>query len=266
MTMYFEFSENYNSPIVCNLPHSGTLVPEEHRESFVIKEDELRKEIEYMADNYTDTLYGELLNVSSYIKLLVSRVVIDIERFKDERDEPMSKVGMSALYTRTSRGEVLRVIEEEKRQDLEKIYDEYHALFTNLVSQSLSNHNTAFIIDCHSFPSIPRVYEPDQKIPRPDICIGVDEYHTPQALVDILKDNFETLGYLVEINSPFSGSIVPLAYYKKEKRVVSVMIEVNRKLYMNEETFQKLKIFPEVSKVISRCIIKSFNQFNSKIK
>lgn len=262
--MYFEFSKNENSPIVCNLPHSGILVPEEHKSSFVITQDDLTREVEYMADNYTDLLYRELLSVSSFIKLLVSRVVLDIERFKDENDEPMSKVGMSAIYTRTSGGEVLRVIENEEKNTLEKAYDEYHLTFTNLVKDSLVRHNIAYVIDCHSFPSVPRIYEPDQKTPRPDICIGVDGHHTPEVLVDILKFNFEKSGYVVGINSPFAGSIVPLTYYKQEKKVISVMIEVNRKLYMNENTFQKLKTFPNVSKAISRCVITSLNEFNLK--
>jgi N-formylglutamate amidohydrolase len=60
--------------------------------------------------------------------------------------------------------------------------------------------------------------------------------------VDILERNFKEIGYSVKINTPFSGSIVPLGFYKKEKKVISVMIEVNRKLYMNEETFKNQNI------------------------
>lgn len=259
--MYFEFSENENSPIVCNVPHSGISVPEEFKEDFVLNQEEFEKEVEHMADNYTDLLYEELLYVSSFIKFTISRVVVDIERFENEIDEPMSKVGMSAFYIRTSKGEVLRSLNEEKRAALKKIYDEYHETFTRLVDSSLVKNDKAIIVDCHSFPSAPREYEPDQEDNRPDICIGSDEYHTPKELTDILKSNFEGLGYFVKVNSPFAGTIVPLKYYKKDKRIVSVMIEVNRKLYMNEETFQKLKSFSEVGKAISRCIIKSLNQF-----
>lgn len=98
-------------------------------------------------------------------------------------------------------------------------------------------------------------------MPRPDICIGADEYHTPQKLTDIIKLQFESLGYSVEINSPFSGSIVPSKYYKQDKRVVSIMIEVNRKLYMNEETFLKSKQFNTISKKISRAAITAINNY-----
>lgn len=228
---------------------------------FFLHKKDLEEEILYMADNYTNFLYEELLHVSSYIISKISRVVVDIERFPNEEDEPMSKVGMSALYTHTSKGAILRNISKENKIALEKIYQEYHDSFTRLVTSSLTVNDKAIIIDCHSFPSIPRVYEPKQEQVRPDICIGVDEYHTPHELVTILKNNFEILGFTVEINTPFSGSIVPLSFYKKDKRVISVMVEVNRKVYMNEETFQKAKNFSKVSKDISRCIVVSLNQF-----
>lgn len=259
--MYLEVSKNKNSPIICNVPHSGTVIPEEFRSDFVLTQQDLDKEVLYMADNFTNYLYGELLYVSSYIISKISRVVLDIERFQNEEDEPMSKVGMSALYTRTSSGEVLRNISDENKITLEKIYKEYHDSFTKLVNDSLVKNDKAIIVDCHSFPSVPRVYEPEQGLHRPDICIGVDEYHTPKELVDILQSNFEKHGYRVEINTPFAGSIVPMDYYKKDDRVVSVMIEVNRKLYMNEKTIEKVENFSDISKDISRCVITSLNQF-----
>ncbi len=259
--MYFEVSENKNSPIICNVPHSGTVIPKEFRSDFVLNQEELDKEVLYMADNFTNYLYGELLYVSSSIISRISRVVLDIERFQNEEDEPMSKVGMSALYTRTSDGEILRNISGENKIALEKIYSDYHDAFTKLVSDSLTQNNRAIVVDCHSFPSIPRCYEPEQEMNRPDICIGVDEYHTPKELVEMLQNNFEKLGYRVEINIPFSGSIVPMNYYKKDTRVVSVMIEVNRKLYMDEETFKKVENFSRISKDISRSVIISLNQF-----
>ncbi len=259
--MYFELSKNDNSPLVCNVPHSSIVIPDEFKKDFAISEEELTNESQYMADNYTESLYSELLFISNFIKSNISRIVLDIERFKNENEEEMSKVGMSALYTKTSSGKLLRVISDSNKNKLEKIYEDYHSSFTDLVSASLSKNNVAIIVDCHSFPSVPRSYEPEQEIPRPDICIGADEFHTPKELVAILKDSFEKLGYNTKINTPFAGSIVPTTYYKKDKRVTSVMIEVNRKLYMNEETFQKLKTFSKVGQSISRCVISSLNQY-----
>ncbi len=41
------------------------------------------------------------------------------------------------------------------------------------------------------------------------------------------------------IDTPYSGSIVPMEYYQKESKVTSIMLEVNRRLYLNEPTNEK---------------------------
>lgn len=52
---------------------------------------------------------------------------------------------------------------------------------------------------------------------------------------------FENLGYNVMTNSPFSGSIVPLKYINNTE-VHSVMIELNRDLYMNGDFINIRKV------------------------
>ena len=98
-----------------------------------------------------------------------------------------------------------------------------------MVDDRLEQHNQCLIIDCHSFPAQPLPYEND--LNRPDICIGTDSYHTSTELKDCLLKVLKAFGHRVAIDSPFSGSIVPLKYYQLDRRVSSVMIEVNRSLY-----------------------------------
>lgn len=260
--MYFRISENPQSPIVCNIPHASIAIPDEFRGEFFLDAQALNHETSLMADNYTDMLYDELLLFSSSVISNISRIVVDIERFEREADEPMSKVGMSAFYTRTSTGNELRAISPEHREKLEAIYHDYHRALADIVRMARNRHGIVLIVDCHSFPSIPRSYEPSQAVPRPDICIGTDAFHTPSILKTLLCENFQKLGYSVGINTPFAGSIVPMEFYRVDTKVISVMIEVNRKLYMDEPTFQrKQKDFPRIGKDITHCIIKSLNQF-----
>ena len=60
--------------------------------------------------------------------------------------------------------------------------------------------------------------------------------------------------FVVNINHPFSGAVVPLAFYKKNPGVMSVMIEINRKLYMNEETGEINSGFTNTRNVIRRAL------------
>ena len=89
------------------------------------------------------------------------------------------------------------------------------------------------------FPAQPLPYEKDTS--RPDICIGTDTYHTSAELKDCLSKAFEASDYRVAIDSPFSGSIVPLKHFHLDRRVSSVMIEVNRSLYSDASGFARLQ-------------------------
>lgn len=55
-------------------------------------------------------------------------------------------------------------------------------------------------------------------------------------------------------NTPFSGSIVPRSYYKTDKRVISIMIEVRRDLYMDEKTSKKNETFNKTKNALSKVI------------
>lgn len=89
---------------------------------------------------------------------------------------------------------------------------------------------------------MPLIRELDQAPNRPDICIGTDDFHTPESLTAFLVNYFTDLGYDTKINTPFKGSLVPLHYYQKDSRVKSIMIEVNKKVYLdNPEGFKKLQ-------------------------
>jgi N-formylglutamate amidohydrolase len=71
---------------------------------------------------------------------------------------------------------------------------------------------------------------------RPDICIGTDSFHTPPALTARVRRFFEDRKFSVDVDSPYSGTIVPQSHYRKNRSVESIMVELNRSLYMDERT------------------------------
>ena len=112
-----------------------------------------------------------------------------------------------------------------------------------MADECLEKHNQCLIIDCHSFPAQPLPYEND--LNRPDICIGTDAFHTQPELEATLVNSFQEYGYSVAINSPFAGSLVPIDFYRKEPRVQSIMVELNRGLYSTPDKLSKLQIHLE---------------------
>lgn len=226
-----------NNNILVHIPHSKTKIPVEFMGLFSISDQDIKNELIKMTDLYTDELFA-----SKYDTVIFpfSRLICDVERFRDDSAEIMSKKGMGICYTSTSNQTPLKTVTEEHRSFImQKYYEPHHNKIFNIVKQKLECYGSCLIIDAHSFASEPLPYEYQQDSHRPDICIGSDEYHTPVWVSKYCLDYFKTLGYKVNINTPFSGTIIPMQFYQKEPAVYSIMIEVNKKLYLNESNGNK---------------------------
>lgn len=234
-------------PLILHIPHSSTHIPS--RESYVVEEEVLQQEMLKLTDWYTDDLFYSEEEVQ--VVAPFSRIFCDPERFTDDTLEPMAKFGMGVLYATTDEGQIMRVVNEELRESiLTNYYWKHHEKLNQLVHAQLKEHGRALILDCHSFPSKPFQRDLDQSPNRPDFNIGTDTYHTPQRLVDYSLDFFHRLGYSVGIDWPYRGSIVPLEHYGKNKNVESIMLEVNRALYLREPTYEKSQQYSEIRRVV----------------
>jgi len=81
-----------------------------------------------------------------------------------------------------------------------------------------------------------------------------------QPLIQIAGQKIKEMGYTSGVNQPYSGSIVPMAFYHQDRRVASIMIEVNRKLYMDEMTGVKNDTFESTQNNI-QTILNSLKEF-----
>ena len=189
-----------------------------------------------MTDSYTDELFDCDPALACRVVFPVSRLVVDPERFVDDTEEPMAKEGMGVVSVKTSYGAELRAhpSTEERQSLIAAHWEPHHEKLSIAVGKALAANSKCLIIDCHSFPSLPRPYEPDQSPDRPGICIGTDAYHTPPWLRDLAYECFHSRGFRVEFDRPYSGTMVPSPYRQTRSAVLSVMIEVNRSLYMDE--------------------------------
>ena len=217
--------------MILHIPHHSTYIPDEYRDLFVISNEELAEEIQLMTDHDTNKMFGLDHPNITRVTAEVSRLLVDMERFRDDKDESMAKKGMGAVYTLRQDGSPLKVFSPEQREALlQRYYDPHHKALEEAVQKELDENGECLIIDCHSFPNKALPYEDRGKFYQEvDFCIGIDDFHAPEKLVlDICR--FLGDDYTVAINSPFAGSIVPSKFYQKDNRVKSLMIEVNRDL------------------------------------
>ena len=145
---------------------------------------------------------------------------------------------------------------------MRRFYAPHHQALAQAVGRALARHDRCLLIDMHSFPSQPLPYEIDQDPCRPDICLGTDEYHTPPGLAAAAARAFEQQGLSVELNRPFAGALVPMAYYRRDPRVSALMIEVNRRLYLDEDTAERLAAFDVVRARLEEAIGASFRAWS----
>ena len=231
--------------MIVHIPHSSHSIPASYQEYFVLSRKDLEHEQLRMVDAYTDELFS--LKESESVVFHYSRLLVDVERFAIDECEPMSQVGMGVIYTRTSEGKRLkRDLSSAEKAELIELYDRHHMALTTAVRGELGGAGRAMIVDCHSFPSQPLPCDGCQHTPRPDFCLGSDDFHTPPELVAALKARILDLGYSVAVNEPYAGTLVPSDYFQSDFNVQSVMIEVNRALYMDESTGVKLSGFDDI--------------------
>ena len=217
------------SPLILHIPHSSTRIPHRYLHIY-LEPDRLHLHALTAADLYTGQLYRY---PATTLYFPVSRLLCDVERFRDPAAETMTKLGMWICYTHKMDGEELARFDHQHVQEiLSRYYDRHHHNLTAAVAAKLQTCGRALIVDCHSFPSGLPYYPPGD---CPDICLGQDAFHTSPALLRTCCRFLEQHGYTVAVNFPFSGSIVPLDYYRQDQRVQSIMIEISRKLYATPE-------------------------------
>lgn len=233
--------------LVLHIPHSSTVIPS--LQGYVVSSEILDAEILKLTDWFTDDLFTNDLDEA--IIAPFSRVFCDVERFSDDSLEVMAQFGMGVLYTKTDAGHDLRTISSELRNKILKAYYwKHHNHLSQAVNKQLEQFGKSLIIDCHSFPDIPIVRSLDKSSFRPDFNIGTDSFHTPKKLIQASKAFFDENGYSLGIDTPYSGSIVPMEHYQKNQNVCSIMLEVNRKLYLNEPGNQKSENYSLTKKIV----------------
>jgi N-formylglutamate amidohydrolase len=107
-------------PLIAHVPHGGIRIPRDVRERLALDDGALEREIVRMTDWHTGALFACAAQLGGVVfENCLSRLVVDPERFPDDDQELMARVGLGAVYLRTCDGaELRRGLTKEERQDL----------------------------------------------------------------------------------------------------------------------------------------------------
>ena len=238
--------------ILLHIPHSSMQFPENIKHTF----SDLDADERLLIDYYTDELFmpekerGQIQSV----KFPYCRLYCDVERLIKD---PLEENGLGISYRRqvpcvNGHGQIIRSF-STKEQAFE-LYADYH---TQVAKKIVELSDKLLLIDCHSFSNKPNLLNSNP--PDIDICIGYNDDITQpnNDIIGNIEQHFLSRGYKVGINTPFSNSKtfdVPVEYH-------SVMIEVNKRLYMNEQTLEKTNGFDKL-KVDIQSLYEKLSQRN----
>jgi N-formylglutamate amidohydrolase len=215
----------FKESLIFHIPHSSEIIPNYTGFNTLL----IQNEINLLTDFDTDLIF-DVPNTKQLVANF-SRIFCDVERLPDIEEE-MFQCGRGFFYTNRDNGQILRQdVDNFKQYVYNEYYVQHHLKLEQMIAKTIDEVGFATIIDCHSFANTPFETDLNQDINRPDICIGTSETNTPFWLINKIDNLFDLNGFDVRINNPYSGTIVPTKYIG-DNRVHSIMIEINRNLYM----------------------------------
>ena len=239
-------------PLIFDSPHSGTFYPADFEYScdFV----ELRK----LEDAHIDDLFSAAPNYgATLLRALFARSYIDPNRGIDDIDEQMLAkpwpeyvyeplaptefsdrgIGLIAKNVNTKTQIYSRALSlEEVVQRISTYYVPYHRALKHAINKAHEQYSNVWHINLHSMPST-TAYPKKGGSRASDIVLGtLDGYSCEPSFTRMVQKFWEKLGYNVTINDPFKGAELIACYGRPNLGINSLQIEINRALYMDEQT------------------------------
>ncbi|MBR9700726.1 N-formylglutamate amidohydrolase [Candidatus Woesearchaeota archaeon] len=212
--------------VIISIPHSSTYIPESSLHLYKQTPEQLKCHEDYGVDSIC-ALVGYPV-----VQAPVSRFVVDVNRKRDDFSGDQGVI----IKKDWNGEEVLKEIPPQPLIDslLERFYDPYYEQIFGYVSE----RTCPFLIDCHAMDSEGNAYSAkDRK--RPDICVTTANYQTcNEDMAHIIGDRFKGAGLSVDYDFPYSGQRANIIKYAHSLGAESVELEFNKRLYMNEHTFE----------------------------
>lgn len=249
----------WKAPAVFNSPHSGSHYPPDFLRSSRLDLATLQKSEDSFVDEFIAGLAQRGFGV---MRAHFPRSYIDVNREPYELDPRMYSSRLpSYANTRSMRvagglGTIPRVVgdaqeiyrerisAEDALRRIEALYKPYHRELRRLISRVHRQFGAVILVDCHSMPSTGASHE---DAPRADIVVG-DRYGASCApvITATIEATLTRLGYSVSRNKPYAGGFITEHYGHPADGFHSVQIEINRSVYLNESTRERLPRFDQV--------------------
>lgn len=251
-------------PLVLDSPHSGALYPEDF--AYCCPLPVLRR----AEDAYVDELYEVAPSYgATLIAALFPRSYIDVNRAVDDLDpgllagalppflvpRPVSRVGLVRRHAQPG----VPIYDRKLSPDdilarIERYHTPYHRVLDEACGRLHREFGAVWHLNCHSMPS----YGPSRdkrKGVYADFVLGDRDGTTCAAeFTDFVARFLRGLGYDVRINEGYKGVEIVRRQGRPAERRHSLQIEVDRALYMDQKSLEKLPGFARLKADLARLV------------
>jgi N-formylglutamate amidohydrolase len=257
----FTLRRDGNPRLVISSPHSGRHYPDDFLKASCRTWTELRQ----VEDGLLDILLTRVPLDGVLIAAEFPRSYVDVNRQENELDPEMfislpdAVSTKESRYTRSGLGVIPSrlaqhlpiydqlLTEQEYIRRMKGCYYPFHQTLTSLL-ETAKSHGAAVLLDIHSMPS-------DASAKQTDIVIGDLHGQSAEAwLPQLAKEIFTAAGYDVRLNTPFAGGYITRHYGQPDQGVSTIQIEINRRLYMDENRFRLQPRWVKISETIEQLI------------
>eukprot|EP01037_Dinobryon_pediforme_P013947 gene13947-14063_t len=257
------------APIVLNSPHSGRIYPAEFLKQSRLAPFVLRRS----EDAYVDELFAFAPDLGiPLLRAHFPRAFLDVNREPYELDPAMFsqplpvQINHRSLRVAGGLGTIPRIVGEgqaiydkllpvsEIERRINGLYRPYHRELVDMLDETHRNFGQVLLIDCHSMPTQPFTVA-NTSHRRADIVLG-DRFGTSCApfIVEAAEEELRAAGLIVNRNKPYAGGFITEHYGHPANNCHALQIEINRDLYMNEQTLERRSHFEAVSKILAATV------------
>jgi len=253
--------------VVFASPHSGSDYPLTFLRRTRLNEHSVRSS----EDAYVDRLFEVAPQMGApFIKAGAPRAFVDLNRAPDELDpalidgvsrsghNPRVASGLGVIPRVVANGKAIysgKISVEEAQRRIDTYWRPYHEALQGQMDQAHLMFGEAILIDCHSMPHEAMDAISQRGVRRPEIVLG-DRFGAAAdgAIVDRIEAAFADAGLTVVRNMPFAGAYITQKYGRPARGRHAVQIEIDRSLYMNEQSIRPNGNFEGFKKVLRSVI------------
>lgn len=250
------------APVIFASPHSGNYYPQTFQAALKVPLMDLRR----TEDAFVDALFAAAPDKGTLqLNATHGRSFVDLNRDARELDASMFtdgvpracglpsarvKAGLGSLPRVGASGQHIyaaQITRAEGSARLSNVHDAYHGALSQEIETLTQDWSDVVLIDCHSMPS----KQPGRQT-LPDIVLG-DRFGSSCSgkLTGATERAFRRSGFSVVRNAPYAGGYTTRRYGRPRRGVHALQIEINRGLYMDEQTVEKASGFVPLCDTLS---------------